>query len=324
MSDTGLRPPVLFNAKNPEQAHHIPSEAILVGYRGSIAHGMFVPSTDPKSVDDVDLMGITVPGVEYYFGLQSWGSRGTKEIWEEPYDVVYYEIRKMFGLLLQGNPNVLSFVWMRPGDYLVMDPLGRRIVEGRGVFTGKHVYHAFAGYAAAQLAKMTSRKPAEVREYLGVTYALKQRGMHPTDQNLPEDLGDYTDCSDWGTDKLWARLKHYQKKGENLGYLGDKRKKLVLAHGYDTKNAAHCIRLLKMCCEFLWNGEMYVNREAVGDAWELLEIKRGEWPLEKVKTYAEEYFHKAKEAYAASTLPEEPDRAGAERLLVEIVREKLK
>lgn len=332
-------------------------EAILVGYRGSIAHGMYVPSTDPKSVDDVDLMGITVPGPEYYFGLQSWGSRGTKEVWEEPYDVVYYEIKKMFGLLLQGNPNVLSFVWMKPEDYLVCTPLGRRIVENREVFTGKHVYHAFAGYASAQLQKMESRDPAELREYIAVTNELKYRGMHPNHKGerfprpytlpFPNAINEATDGEDlagmngandravraeggevynaWNTstENLLARLKHYQKKGENLGYLGDKRKKLVLEHGYDCKNAAHCIRLLKMCCEFLVTGEMRVNRQEVGDAEYLLNIKRGAFRLEVIKDAAEEYFTLAKEAYERSSLPEEPDRAAAERLLVEIVKEKL-
>ena len=327
--DNGLRPPVIFSPANPDRAHHVPPEAILVGYRGSIAHGMFVPSTDPKSVDDVDLMGITVPGPEYYLGLQNWGSRGTKEIWEEPYDAVYYEIRKMFGLLLQGNPNVLSFIWMRPGDYLVYDPLGAKIVAARDLFTGKHVYHAFAGYASAQLQKMTSREPASVREYLGVTYELKRRGIHPTDQTIPESMyadlqaGDYTNCADWGSDKLLQRLKSFQKKGENLGYLGDKRKRLVLEHGYDCKNAAHCVRLLTMCCEFLCDGMMQVNREGI-DADVLLAIKRGEWTLEAVKETAENLFENAKRLYEASTLPDEPDHAGAERLLVEIVRERLK
>lgn len=331
MTDTGLRPPVIFDpntqiwvASDPTKVHQVPSEAILVGYRGSIAHGLFIPSTDEKSVDDVDLMGITIPGPEVYFGLQSWGSRGTKEIWEEPYDTVYYEIKKMFGLLLQGNPNVLSFIWMRPGDYLVYTPLGAKIVAARDLFTGKHVYHAFAGYADAQLKKMTSREPAEVREYLGVTYELKARGSHPTDQKFPEDWHqtDFQNCSAWSTEKLLQRLKSFQKKGENLGYLGDKRKRLVLEHGYDCKNAAHCVRLLRMCGEFLHNGEMRVNR-ADWDADELLSIKRGEWELERVKALAEKLSQEAKVAYEASTLPDEPDRARAERLLVEIVRERL-
>lgn len=325
MTPLGLDPkgPNIFNVTNPDQSHRVPPDAILVGYRGSIAHGMYVPSDDPKSVDDVDLMGIVVPGAEFYLGLQKWGSRGTKEVWDESYDVVYYEIKKMFRMLLQGNPNVMSFIWMRPGDYLIYSEMGSRIIKQRSVFTGRHVYHAFAGYASARLQKMTSREPAEVREYLGVTYELKQRGKHPTDQILePMVFEDFTDCSEWTTEKLLQRLRSFQRKGENLGYLGDKRKKLVLEHGYDTKNAAHCVRLMRMCTEFLTDGEMSVNRAGI-DADELLAIKRGEWKLEDVKALAELEFAKAGMAYEVSKLPDEPDRAEAERLLVEIVREKL-
>ena len=44
---------------------------------------------------------------------------------------------------------------------------------------------------------------------------------------------------------LLARLRSYMKKGENLGYLGDKRKHLVLEHGYDAKNLAQSFRTVR-------------------------------------------------------------------------------
>src|SRR6266851_1724128 len=86
--------------------------------------------------------------------------------------------------------------------------------------------------------------------------------------------------------------------------------------GYDAKNAAHLIRLLRMGIEFLTEGKMYVER---ADGPELLEIKRGAWPLEKVKAEAERLFQLAQEAYVRSPLPPEPDRTRAERLCVEMI-----
>jgi hypothetical protein len=56
---------------------------------------------------------------------------------------------------------------------------------------------------------------------------------------------------------------------------------------YDSKNAAHLIRLLRMGIEFLIEGAMYVER---ADGPELLEIKRGGWTLGKVKAEAERLF----------------------------------
>ena len=54
--------------------------AIMTMYRGSIAHGMYVPTNDPNSIDDKDVMSICVPPIDYYFGLKQYGSHGTKEI----------------------------------------------------------------------------------------------------------------------------------------------------------------------------------------------------------------------------------------------------
>ena len=44
------------------------------------------------------------------------------------------------------------------------------------------------------------------------------------------------------------------------GYMGQKRRELVRRVGYDDKNAAHLIRLLRMGIEFLTEGTIYVER----------------------------------------------------------------
>jgi hypothetical protein len=70
--------------------------------------------------------------------------------------------------------------------------------------------------------------------------------------------------------------------------------------------------------EFLTEGTLHIER---ADSAELLDIKRGDWPLEKVKAEAERLFQLAQEAYVLSTLPPEPDRERAERLCVEMISE---
>jgi hypothetical protein len=317
----------------------IPPGVCLLAYRGSIAHNMYVPNTDPNSIDDIDLMGIVLAPPEHYLGLGQWGTRGTQEHKQGKWDCVYYELRKALELLLQGNPNILSLLWLRPEHYLQYSEAGRDIVDHRQLFVGKHVYHSFAGYASTQLQKMETRDPAELRQYIAVTNELKYRGKHPnhrgewferptitatgadyTVEYAAPQTGEERDTLEWSDDKLLAQLRHYQRKGENIGYMGDKRKQLVLQHGYDAKNAAHCIRLLRMCKEFLATGKLQVYRE---DAAELLEIKRGQWALERVKRHAEELFSDIKDAYEHSALPAEPDRAGVERLMINILRKHL-
>jgi hypothetical protein len=75
---------------------------------------------------------------------------------------------------------------------------------------------------------------------------------------------------------------------------------------------------LRMGIEFLTEGTMYVER---ADGTELLEIKRGAWPLEKVKAESERLFQLAQEAYVRSPLPPEPDRNRAEKLCVKMIAE---
>jgi hypothetical protein len=101
------------------------------------------------------------------------------------------------------------------------------------------------------------------------------------------------------------------------GYMGEKRKSLVKKYGYDCKNAAHLIRLLKMGIEFLSEGRLYVERQ---DAAELLSIKRGEWTLEAVQDRAGHLFRLAEEAYVRSSLPAEPAYEAVDLLLQRMLK----
>jgi len=141
----------------------------------------------------------------------------------------------------------------------------------RALFIGKHIYDAFAGYAHAQLEKMETRDPAELRQYIAVTSELKFRGAHPNHKGEKISYppghetgrsGEAETAALTSTDVLLSQLRRFQKKGENIGYLGDKRKQLVLKHGYDAKNAAHLIRLLRMGIEFLT--KRHVDRGSFG------------------------------------------------------------
>lgn len=236
--------------------------AILHAYRGSIAHGMYVPQSDPDSIDDKDTMAFCVPPADYYYGLLEFGSKGTQEIKRGEWDIVVYEARKAVRLLAQGNPNVLSMLWLPENLYIQTTSAGQILLDRRELFVGRHVYKSFVGYAVAQMRKMET--------------------------------------------------------GAFKGYMGERRKALVERHGYDTKNAAHLIRLLRTGIEFLRDGELNVMRY---DAQELLSIKAGAWPLEKVKAEAERLFKRAEEVYDRSTLPKAPDREAINSLCMDVVEE---
>ena len=118
-----------------------PEGTFWLCYRGSLAHD--TSTVGPNA--DIDLMGFAFGEPRHYFGLTEWGSRGTMEIKEGLYDVVFYEIRKAFTLLLQGNPNIFAMLWTGPEATLLTSPAAQRIMDNRHLFAGKHIYDAFAG-----------------------------------------------------------------------------------------------------------------------------------------------------------------------------------
>jgi predicted nucleotidyltransferase len=244
----------------PELKEQIfPDNLILSGYRGSIAHNMYIPNTDPNSIDDIDLMGVYMANPRYYVGLGHKTYAKVIEKFIDKYDVVHYEFKHFVNLLCKSNPNVLSLLWLEDNKYLKNTVYGQMLIENRNLFVSKYAYYSFSGYADGQLKRMT----------------------------------------------------HFSTEG----YMGKKRRALVEKYGYDCKNAAHCIRLLKMGIEYLMTGELKVARP---DAKWLLEIKKGQWKLEDVKEEATRLFKLADEALVKSNIPSKPDFDKIEQLVIEI------
>lgn len=235
----------------------VPDRTLLLGYVGSVAHGTNIPSDDPNSIDDIDLMGVCVGDVRQYLGMHHF----EQDIFKQgEWDSVVYEVKKYFNLLLKQNPNVISLLWLDEKDYVTVTNTGEWLLRNRDIFSSKKAYHSFSGYAYGQLHKM----------------------------------------------------EHFVFEG----YMGAKRKSLVEKLGYDAKNAAHLIRLLRMGIEFLNTGYFQVKRP---DAEELKIIKTGGWTLMRIKEEASKLFEEASLACKHSTLPDEPDYDKAEKLLYSIL-----
>lgn len=110
------------------------------------------------------------------------------------------------------------------------------------------------------------------------------------------------------------RMTHHGPTGR----MGAKRKRLVEKFGYDVKNASHLIRLLKMGMETLLTGTMVVERP---DNNMLLDIKRGEWKLERVIKYADSLFERMDEALIKSPLQNKVNENFVNSLCEKITRD---
>src|SRR5687767_1762507 len=304
----------------PDQVDRLlPEGLISLCWRGSVAHGMYVPKSNPDSIDDKDVMGIYVAPLEHYLGF---GRRDVYEQWEGEWDCVFYELRKFTGLLLNCNPNVLSLLWLKPNGIIYENELGARLRENRSLFVTKKAYHSFSGYAHAQFKKMISfnQEPQALMQRLEAQ--IVWFGIDPEPCEAGGSLRTPEGQPFVGaTTEMMEVVKLYRGERRRFysgGYMGRKRRELVRRVGYDAKNAAHLIRLLRMGIEFLTEGTMHVER---ADSVELPDIKRGDWPLENVKAESERLFQLAQEAHVRSTLPPEPNSTRAERLCVEMISE---
>lgn len=150
---------------------------------------------------------------------------------------------------------------------------------------------------------------------------------------LPQNL--YITQSEWGRELIKCRHIFMSKRlyksfgGYAYGQLhrmthsctdqafqGRKRRERFEKFGYDCKNAAHLVRLLRMGIESLTTGEINVARH---DAKQLRAIKTGEWSLKQIENEAERLQHLLDEAFVKSDLPANPDHTKAEQLLINIL-----
>lgn len=155
---------------------------------------------------------------------------------------------------------MLSLLWIRREDYLLLTKAGEILIQNRNEFLSKRIYTALSGYVHNQVNKM--------------------------------------------------------KKNEFHGYMGEKRKELVTRFGYDTKAAAHAVRLLKMGCELFRDGQVNVFR--ADDAVQLLEIKRGNWEIERVRAYCRDLEEEMRQYKNQSDIPDEVNMERINQIAVEI------
>ena len=283
---------------------------LVLATMGSHSHGTYLPPEEPTAFDDVDLMGFVVPPLDYHMGLPRWDNW---RLQVDELDVVMYSLDKAMRLLLKSNPNIVGLLWLRSQDFVYQHRLFTELLAHRHIFSALTAADAFAGYAYGQLKRMEAFDLDRITEYEALIALVREKG--PVAEVLEADTNKLKHIAqNWSISQ--EKLSRFKALHRNYfsGYMGEKRKALVRGHGYDVKNAAHLIRLLRMGKEYLATGELQVYRTT--DADELKAIKRGEWTLDQVKAEAERLFAEVRAAEAASTLPKRPDEKAANRLLM--------
>ena len=97
------------------------------------------------------------------------------------------------------------------------------------------------------------------------------------------------------------------KKGQRPEYIGK--------YGYDTKAAMHGLRLLYECLELMTHKTITLPRP---EKDLLIEVRSGEWTLEKVLAHARKLNAEVETAVSNSPLPEKVDRELISKLVAQV------
>lgn len=111
--------------------------------------------------------------------------------------------------------------------------------------------------------------------------------------------------------RKWGQFLHWQRSRN------PERAALEAEYGYDTKHAAHLVRLLRMGREIMETGQVHVWREHDRD--ELLGIRRGAWSFDALIEHTDAERAALHEAAAASTLRDRVDREAIDALVLELM-----
>lgn len=263
---------------------------------GSRAYGLETPESD------TDTRGVCVPPKRYLLGLERFEQHVSAGG-----DHVVYALEKLARLALQGNPNIIETLFTEDPDLLVVTPLGQRLLDARARFLSRQVGERFLGYAHEQLHRIERH-----RRWLEAPPAAEPA---PSEFGATEDAG----RTRWPSSQAQRQYKQVHKQwvqyqqwraGRNPA-----RAALEERYGYDTKHAMHLCRLVTMGEEILREGAVRVRRP---DAEWLRSVRAGALGYEELLAWADARATNLRALVATSPLPEQPDHAAVEALVIDL------
>jgi predicted nucleotidyltransferase len=328
----------------PQNPKWLKEHVIFLTLSGSHLYGTNVEGSD------IDIKGVaTLPGSVVFGFAEKFEQAQTKE----PYDTEIFSVIKFVKLAYDNNPNILELLFVDNSSILLTTPQWETLRAIKHAFLSKRIASTFCGYAKGQLHKirthrgylLSPHKEPPTREEFG----LPARALVPKLQAADAAVTKLLDsiAGEFAVDKseqikmyegaaktlgfdsnfidLLYREKRYAiKKAEHEAYnnwaksRNPKRKVLEEKCGYDSKHLMQLVKLYEQCLECLDTGTLTVKRP---NAKELIEIRQGSWPFEKIEAWSSDAESLILLALKKTKLPSSPNIDLINNTLQKIVRE---
>lgn len=311
---------------------HLGKNIILLTTGGSHAYGTNIEGSD------LDIRGIAIENINEIIGLSNFEQFENKET-----DTVIYGLRKVLGLMLNCNPNVIEMLGTKEEHLFICNKYGQLLRDNVDLFLTKKAINSFGGYATAQLRRLQNALARdnypEVEKEKHILNTIKTQLS--TIEDRYKEIGDgslelYIDKSnkeDIETEifmninlekyplrdfkNIYSEMHNVVKDYAKLNHRNSKKDELHL-----NKHAMHLIRLLKMGTEIL-EGKG-VNTYRSNDINLMLDIRNSKYTYDEIFEMVDKYEKEFQYAADNTDLPAKPNYNKVEELLISIYKEVIK
>lgn len=297
-------------------------DPVLIGYGGSIAYGTNLPTSD------TDIRGIYMNPLDEFIGCrpvsEQYNPSGS--------DITIYSLKKIFGLLLQCNPNVIEILGLKPEHYLLLKDEGSILLDNQEIFLSKRAAYTFGNYARSQLNRLMNKSGRATEQVLAnevrsLTKAVSSLRKRENLENIRVENVNGTPTiviNETMPIDQYARISN-EINNVHADYKESRRNNRAVDHGKIAKHMMHLLRLYMMGIDILAEHKIVTYREDEHDL--LMDIRNGKYlgedgvtPTAEFDELLAEYTAKFESATKNSTLPKEPDFEKANRLMMDLFK----
>jgi predicted nucleotidyltransferase len=304
----------------------LPDSVAYLTITGSMAYAV----NDENS--DTDMVGFCMPPVETVFPhlagvIKGFGEQGEQfNNWQAhkaktqdgaEYDLTVYSLVKYFDLCMAMNPNMVDTLFTADNLVVHRSKVSDMVRANRKHFLHKGAWHKFKGYSFAQMKRFlgtgVDQKMTMMTKFMA-DHQIAAVDLSKLEAETDFRLKESSVPMETGLSHLTNNdLAAYQKMATEL----TSRQIKTLEVGIDTKAGYHIVRLMLEVEQILTEGDLDLQRNK-----EVLKsIRRGEWPLERLKAYFEEKERSLEQVFLDSKLPYGPDEKALRTLLLQCMEE---